>query len=52
MAQVASTLDDAMQIALGAISREDVICVTGSFYLAAEAIRNYSGPVSVNTEAD
>ncbi|MHC4696909.1 MAG: bifunctional folylpolyglutamate synthase/dihydrofolate synthase [Planctomycetota bacterium] len=43
MAQVASTLDDAMRIALGAVSREDLICVTGSFYVVAEAIRRYSG---------
>jgi len=52
MAQVASTLDDAMQIALGAISREDVICITGSFYLAAEAIRQHSGPVARKIEAE
>ncbi len=43
MVQVAETLDDAMQIALGAVGREDLICVTGSFYLVAEAIRKFSG---------
>lgn len=42
MVQVAETLDDAMQIALGAVGREDLICVTGSFYLVAEAIRKFS----------
>lgn len=42
MAQVAHTLDDAMTIAMGAISREDLICITGSFYLVADAIRQYS----------
>lgn len=42
MAQVASNLDEAMQIAVNAISREDLICITGSFYLVAEAIRKYS----------
>jgi dihydrofolate synthase/folylpolyglutamate synthase len=42
MAQVAPTLDDAMRIALGAVTREDLICVTGSFYIVAEAIRRYS----------
>jgi folylpolyglutamate synthase/dihydropteroate synthase len=26
---------------LGAVTREDVICITGSFYLVAEAIRRY-----------
>ncbi|MCH7632655.1 MAG: hypothetical protein IIB59_05530 [Planctomycetes bacterium] len=46
MAQVASRLDGAMQIALGAVSREDIICVTGSFYLVAEAIRKYSQKTS------
>jgi len=42
MAQVAKSLDDAMQIALGAVTREDLICITGSFYLVAEAIRKFS----------
>jgi len=42
MAQVAETLEDAMQIATSAITREDVICITGSFYLVAEALRKYS----------
>ena len=42
MAQVGKTLDDAVRIAMGAISREDLICITGSFYLVAEAIRKFS----------
>ena len=42
MAQTAPTLEDAMQIALGAVTREDLISVTGSFYLVAEAIRKYA----------
>ena len=41
MAQVANTLDDAMRIALSATTREDLICITGSFYLVAEALRKY-----------
>ncbi|MEK6797577.1 MAG: folylpolyglutamate synthase/dihydrofolate synthase family protein [Planctomycetota bacterium] len=41
MAQVGRTLSEAMQIALGAIGREDLICITGSFYLVAEAIRKF-----------
>jgi len=41
-AQVAEKLEAAMQIATSAITREDVICVTGSFYLVAEALRKYS----------
>jgi dihydrofolate synthase/folylpolyglutamate synthase len=46
MSQVAETLDDALQIAMGAISREDLICVTGSFYLVAEAMRKFSAKAS------
>jgi dihydrofolate synthase / folylpolyglutamate synthase len=42
MAQVAPTLDDAVRIALRAVGRDDLICVTGSFYLAAQAIKKYS----------
>ncbi len=47
MAQVADTLEDAMQIAMGAVTRDDLICVTGSFYLIAEAIRKYSSETTV-----
>ena len=36
MAQVADTLQDALDIAYRAVSREDLICVTGSFYLVGE----------------
>jgi len=39
MAQVASCLTEAIQIAEKAITREDLICVTGSFYLVSEAKR-------------
>ncbi len=42
MTQVTDTLDEAMQIALRAVSREDIICITGSFYLIAHAARKYS----------
>jgi len=37
MSQVAPNLRAAMEIARRAVSREDLICVTGSFYLAGEA---------------
>lgn len=37
MAQVASSLGDALDIAYRAVSKEDLICVTGSFYLVGEA---------------
>jgi dihydrofolate synthase/folylpolyglutamate synthase len=36
-AQIAPTLKDAMRIAHSAVSREDIICITGSFYLVGEA---------------
>jgi len=36
MFQVARDLGDAMELALRAVSRDDVLCVTGSFYLVGE----------------
>ena len=41
MAQVAANLDEAIGIATSAITREDLICITGSFYLVAEAMRRF-----------
>ncbi|MFQ5414760.1 MAG: bifunctional folylpolyglutamate synthase/dihydrofolate synthase [Phycisphaerae bacterium] len=41
-AQVADSLEDAMQIALSAVTREDLICITGSFYIVGEAKRRYT----------
>ena len=37
VAQTADNLSDALQIAHNAVSREDIICVCGSFYLVGEA---------------
>ena len=37
MAQIAPTLEDALNLSVRAVSREDLICVTGSFYLVGEA---------------
>ncbi len=37
MAQVAPTLEDALAIANRAVTKEDLICITGSFYLIGEA---------------
>jgi dihydrofolate synthase/folylpolyglutamate synthase len=37
MAQVASSLEDALAIAYRAVTKEDLICITGSFYLVGEA---------------
>jgi dihydrofolate synthase/folylpolyglutamate synthase len=39
MAQVADTLDEALDIAKRAVTREDLICITGSFYICGEAAR-------------
>jgi dihydrofolate synthase / folylpolyglutamate synthase len=40
MSQVAKTLPQALEIAARAVSREDLICVTGSFYLVGETIKH------------
>ena len=37
MSQTADTLQDALRLATRAVGRDDLICVTGSFYLAGEA---------------
>jgi len=37
MAQTADSLDEALNLAARAVSREDLICITGSFYLVGEA---------------
>ena len=37
MAQVAETLEEALSIAYRAVTKEDLICITGSFYLVGEA---------------
>ncbi|MCE9589332.1 MAG: bifunctional folylpolyglutamate synthase/dihydrofolate synthase [Planctomycetes bacterium] len=42
MAQTAPTLEEALQLAQRAVSREDLIVITGSFYLAGEAKKLYA----------
>lgn len=42
MSQVAQSLEEAITIATSAITQEDLICITGSFYLVAEAMRKFS----------
>jgi dihydrofolate synthase/folylpolyglutamate synthase len=37
MCQSAANLEEAMQLASSAVSKEDLICITGSFYLIGEA---------------
>ena len=41
MAQVAPNLKEAVRIASGAVTKEDLICITGSFYLVGLAMRLY-----------
>lgn len=42
MAQVAETLQDALSIASRAVTKEDLICITGSFYLVGEAKKHFA----------
>lgn len=48
MAQVAPTLEEAMAIANRAVTKEDLICVTGSFYLVGEAKRLFAAKAAAN----
>ena len=43
MTQVARTLPEALALAAPAVHREDLICITGSFYLAGEARKHLLG---------
>jgi len=45
MAQVAEDLEEAIRIAGSALTREDLICITGSFYLVGRAKRLYAQKV-------
>jgi dihydrofolate synthase/folylpolyglutamate synthase len=52
MAQISQTLPQALEIAEKAVTREDLICITGSFYLVAEAKRLFADhPHRVKTES-
>jgi dihydrofolate synthase / folylpolyglutamate synthase len=42
MSQIAPTLEDALFLARRAVSREDLIVITGSFYLAGEAKKMFA----------
>jgi dihydrofolate synthase / folylpolyglutamate synthase len=42
MAQVADTLEDALAIAYRAVTKEDLICITGSFYLVGESKQHFT----------
>jgi len=41
MAQAADSLEEALEIASSAITREDLICITGSFYIVGVAKRHF-----------
>ncbi len=47
MAQVAENLEDALSIAERAVSRDDLICITGSFYIVGEARKKFKEQVAV-----
>lgn len=40
MSQIARTVPEAIEMAIRAVSREDLICVTGSFYVVGEAMKH------------
>lgn len=40
MSQVARSLPEALELATRAVSREDLVCVTGSFYLVGETLKH------------
>ena len=42
MCQTALSLADALKIANSAVTREDVICITGSVYLVGDAIKRFN----------
>ena len=53
MAQTASSLVEAMEIAEKAVTRDDLICITGSFYLVGQAKRLFADhPHRVLSTAD
>ena len=39
MCQTSPTIQEALELAARAVSREDLICVTGSFYLVGETMK-------------
>jgi len=47
MCQTASNLGEALQLARSAVGREDLICITGSFYLIGQAKMRFQPTASV-----
>jgi folylpolyglutamate synthase/dihydropteroate synthase len=42
MSQIARSVPEAIEMAIRGVSREDLICVTGSFYVVGEALKYLS----------
>lgn len=42
MSQIARSVPEAIEMAIRGVSREDLICVTGSFYVVGEALKHLS----------
>ncbi len=51
MAQVASTLEEALAIAYRAVTKEDLICITGSFYLVGTAKKLFAAKAAAAASA-
>lgn len=49
MAQVAENLEEALDIANRAVTKEDLICITGSFYLVGEAKKYFASLAAART---
>jgi len=50
MAQVAENLEDALAIANRAVTKEDLICITGSFYLVGEAKKYFAAKAAAEAK--
>lgn len=50
MAQVAENLEDALGIANRAVTKEDLICITGSFYLVGEAKKLFAAKAAAQAK--
>ena len=51
MAQVAESLEESLAIANRAVTKEDMICITGSFYLVGEAKRLFTAKAAAAAAA-
>jgi dihydrofolate synthase/folylpolyglutamate synthase len=50
MCQSAVSLGEALQLARSAVSKEDLICITGSFYLVGEAKKRFESRLPANSQ--